>query len=190
MRGPFVQLLALSVSRGGAVRVHPTFFVAGADLSLTVIPQTVSLEVLDPRRWSFHDCALDGTFAAGLVQSLEQASPLSFVTPIPSDDAVERAFASFASRSVHWGECLFAAFFMLACNRPGAAPLLRQAQDRFARLGTKVIGDPPEWRLVLGARLAELHRRLQDPDGAQQCRTDADNQSAALRLPPIRWDAV
>lgn len=187
LSGPFVQLLAMSVSRGGVLRVHPTFFVAGADLSLEVIPQNVSLEVLDPPRWSFDEPTLDEAFAHRLVSQLEEHTPLSFVAPLEGAAGVDRAFRHFAQRTTHWSCSLYHAFYLLACGRPEAAQQLAQSRQRYDRLGERIASQVPPWRVVLGARLDALERRVGLPAGAGLCRDEAQQQARLLELPDIRW---
>ena len=188
MSGPFVQLLALSVNRSGALRVHPCFYVAGADLSLEVIPQNVSLEVLDPHSWTYLQPTLDEAFAQRLLQQLEAESPLSFVAPLAGDASVSRVFRHFAARTTHWSCSLYQAFYLLACGRPSAAHELAQTRARFNKLGENVVGQAPPWRLALGERLDELERRLTLPEGQDLCRTEAQQQAQRLELPEIRWE--
>ena len=185
--GPFVQLLAMSVSRSGALRVHPCFYVAGADLSLEVIPQNVSLEVQDPHRWTYLQPTLDAAFAQRLLQQLEADSPQSFVAPLSGDASVSRVFQSFAARTVHWSSNLYHAFYLLTRGRPEATQELAQARARFNKLGERRVGQAPSWRFVLAERLDELERRLTLPEGCELCRAEAQQQAQRLELPEIYW---
>ena len=189
MQGSFVQLLALSFSRNGTLRVHPTFFVVGADLSLPVIPQNASLEVIDPWKWSFAGVVLDHDFAQRLVRQLESLSPLSFTSPLEAIEtgAIPRVFAFFDKHSEHWSQSLYLACYLLAIGHKDAPVAAKRARAQFDKLGRKVIGQPPPWRISLGERLLELERRLSLAEGPSLCREEAEEQAEKLGLPKIAW---
>jgi hypothetical protein len=189
MRGPFVQLLAISVRRSGSLRVHPTFFVVGADPVVPVIPQNVSLEVLDPWKWSFPNEELTRDFADRLRRELDATSPLSFAAPLSSidDSDVSKLFEFFDRKTKHWSASLYLAHYLLATGRAPATAALHRARAKFDKLGSKVSGAPPVWRIALGARIGELERRLTLAEGPGLCRIDSDDQAATFGLPTPTW---
>src|ERR1700741_1259007 len=85
MRGPFVQLIGLYVTRGGALLVLPTYYVVGASPGDPVLHQTLSLYADSPRRWMFMNPTLDQKFAQRLVEQTEQDAPLSFTKEITDE---------------------------------------------------------------------------------------------------------
>jgi hypothetical protein len=190
MHGPFVQFLSLSVARGGSLRVYPTFFVVGADPSVPVIPQNVSLGAEDPAAWRFQGVVLDAEFARRLVRQVEAASPLSFTGPLAADgSAIARTFHVFEARTRHWSPSLYLAHFLLTAGsrQAAAAAAVGRARVRFAALGERVTGDPPAWRIALGQRIAELERRVTSADGQGLCRAESERQAAEFGLPGIVW---
>ncbi len=189
MYGSYVQHLAFSFSRNGTLRAHPTFFVVGADLSLPVIPQNTSLEVIDPWRWSFAGAVLDQDFAQRFVRQLENLSPLSFTAPLAdaATVAIPRVFGVFVKHSEHWSHSLYLAYYLLATGHKDAPAAAKRARAQFDRLGRIVIGLPPPWRVALGQRILELDRRLSFAEGPSLCREDAEEQAVKLGLPKITW---
>ena len=189
MHSSFVQLLALSFSRNGTLRVHPTFFVVGADLLIPVIPQNASLEVIDPWKWSFAGAVLDQDFAQVIVRQLEKLSPLSFTASLETmaADAIPRVFTFFDKHSEHWSQSLYLACYLLAIGHKDAPAAAKRARAQFDKLGRKVIGQPPPWRIALGERILELERRLSLAEGPSLCREEAEEQAEKLGLPKIAW---
>lgn len=186
MRGPFIQLFAISRGRGGAVRVNPTLYVAGPDSGMEVIPQTLSLEVREPGAWRFVDRPLDDGFADLLISSIERESPVSFQAPL-TDAGIDQALARFARWTDHWAPPLFRAFLQCLQGTSGAGRDMNEAEKRFRRAGRRWNGPPPDWWHATDQRLKDLRECLSASDGLSRCRSDAESHAERLRLPAIDW---
>lgn len=188
MRGPFIQLLAVSLGRGGrVVKVHPTFYVAGADLKMDVITESASLGIIDPHDWRFLDQPLDSSFARLIVDRVAAHTPLSFQEPI-TDAAMAGALKQFARMPKNWSVRLLYGFLLILLGHGDARRELRNAVADFTKDRRKR-NDAPSWELEMDARFTELLARLDAPDRILRCRQDAEAHAARLKLPGIRWPA-
>lgn len=188
MRGNLVQGLIVGVSRGGWVKVYPTFYVVGSDPADDGIHQTVSLYAENPHRWSFPpDTPLDDVFASEIMKRIAQDSPISFVVPL-DDDAIVKGLRWFGRDNFHWSADLFLAFFNMTRGAPSARDDLARAFDLFRRHSRLSMDEPlVDWEERLRDRFLELQARLDSPDCISLCRADAEAHAKALGLPPIIW---
>ncbi len=187
MRGPFVQLLALSSSKSGRfLKVHPTLYVVGADPSFEVISQNVSLEVWAPRKWSFDSPTLGEAFADRLLQQIEAETPISFVQPL-DDSAIEAALRRFAAAKGHWNAQFFLAFLSILQRWPNAHEELVAAQKVFDKLVQPGAAGLPPWGKAQLRRFEALRRRIDSANGVEECKKECESHALSLKLPPIAW---
>lgn len=187
MRGPFVQLLTVSLGRGGrVVKVHPTFYVAGADLEMEVITESASLGMIDPLDWRFVDQPLDSSFAQLIIDRVAARTPLSFTEPI-ADGSMAGALRSFAQLPKNWSVRLLYGFLLILLGKPEARRELVRALADFTKDRRKRTDFPVAWELELDARFTELIARLDARDCIIRCRQDAEAHATRLKLPAVRW---
>ena len=189
MRGNFVQMLIIGVSRGGWIGISPTFYVLGPELWQDYIHETVSLSVLSSeKRWNFPpDTLLEDNFANEILQRLIEDSPISYLDQL-SDESVSRGLSWLARDRQHWAADLFLAFFNMTRGAPTARTDLARAFKLFhqhSRLSTnKPLRD---WEVLLQNRFNELEKRLDNSDCIALCRADSESHAKMLGLPPIVW---
>lgn len=204
IRGPLIQGVGVSVSRGGWIHLTPSLFVLGAEVhekdlrssrlkdgsisSDNLIHTTVCLETKAPRRWMFEpETPLDETFAAEILARLKQDSPISFTDTL-QDDGIDKALRWFGKDSLHWAGDIFLAYFNMTRGAPTARRDLGRAFEIFRRK-SRIATDKPlrDWEVALLARFQELESRLDRPDCIALCRADAEEHSRLLKLSPIVW---
>lgn len=187
MRGNFAQLVLISQGRGHYLRVLPTLYVVGADLSEETTHQTVSLYVRNPHDWNLTPETLDLAFATQIVQQLKRSPVTAFVCEF-GDKEIDKALRWFGKAGTHWAADLFLAFFNMTRGSPSARKDLARAFELF-RGNSRMVTDKPlrDWEEVLLARFHELEARLDHADCIALCRADAEKYAKLLKLPPIVW---
>jgi hypothetical protein len=187
MRGNFAQLVLIAQERGHYLRVLPTLYVVGADLSDETTHQTVSLYVRNPHDWNLNPEILNSAFATQIVQQLERSPVTAFVSEF-GDNEIDKSMRWFSKAGTHWAADLFLAFFNMTRGAPTARKDLAQAFELFRR-NSRMVTDKPlrDWEEALLARFHELEARLDRPDCIGLCRADAERHSKLLKLPPIAW---
>ncbi len=204
IRGPLMQGVGVSVSRGGWIHVSPGLFVLGPEIyrkdlqssklkdatisTDNLIHTTVGLDTKTPRRWMFEpETPLDEKFAAEILHRLKQDSPISFTAPL-EDEAIDKALRWFGRDGLHWAAALFLAYFNMTRGAPTARKDLARAFELFIKHSRYSTNKPPfDFEEALFARFKELESRLDRPDCIALCRADAEEHARLLKLPSIVW---
>lgn len=185
VRGPVVQSLVLSASRGTVLVVSPGLFVCGYDPNFPVLSGSMSLYALDSHKWSFVRPELSAEFAEQLVGLLrEDRSPLSFFAEI-SDHAIEAMIKFFISHDKIWFDLWALAFFNMVRGSSSARDDLDRALVRFRAKG--MAHPPRDLDKAFLERLSDLEARLDRPDCIALCRAEAEQHAVRLNLPTIDW---